>query len=459
MMASVGGFWNRGLEAARSASELLGELAVDQAEQIDVFGICEDLGLWLAFMPLEKLLGALVTEGTGGVMITTQRPIPVQRYTAAHEIGHWRLHRNDGMALDDESHILGKTPSEREHLAQIFAANLLMPPPLVLGVLDSLGTGTIGPSHAYSVAREAGVSYEAAVRQMHHLNILDRLAATTLLSTRPLAVKTAIAHGRRPVNGYADVWPVDENWDNEVLRIRADDEIFVSLPENRSTGYRWTFPWMAAPKTQAAAPPPVVGVPTERHSPELAVRSCAEAEAAERPRIPGAALDGLGARSDTSSHRDTALPPAAPVQVVGDQYLSARAPVIASRHVRRWRLNDLGPAADSDPGREPIAATSGKRVGATGRRLFGLRFTEPGASTIRLRYSTAYDDSSVTEEFVIHALVEARRASFAVEQVALEPEAEWVDEARQHESARVLAPLSDDDDDGLEVRQSTVHER
>ena len=61
-MAGAGGFWNRGLEAARSASELLGELAVDQAEQIDVFGICEDLGLWLAFMPLENLLGSRIAQ-------------------------------------------------------------------------------------------------------------------------------------------------------------------------------------------------------------------------------------------------------------------------------------------------------------------------------------------------------------------------------------------------------------
>lgn len=58
----------------------------------------------------------------GGVLVTTQRQIPLQRYTAAHEIGHWRLDHGHGLALDGEEHVLGDTPVEREQLAQVLAS-------------------------------------------------------------------------------------------------------------------------------------------------------------------------------------------------------------------------------------------------------------------------------------------------------------------------------------------------
>lgn len=245
-MPPTGNAWQRSLQAAESAGRLLDELGLDASRQVDVFSMCEDLGLWLTFMPLDGLLGAFVPEGSGGVLITDRRPITVQRYTAAHELGHWRLEHGHGLALDGEEHVFGATPHERERLAQVFAANLLMPPPLVLSLLARIGVGDhgpISPSEAYFVAREAGVSYEAAVRQLANLQVITAAEATSLLppNVRPLVVKSGLAGGRRPVYGYADVWPVDEAWNDQLISLRADDEVVVSLPENRSSGYRWMF--------------------------------------------------------------------------------------------------------------------------------------------------------------------------------------------------------------------------
>ena len=135
-MVYQGPGWQRRIAAAESANRLLDETGVDQTRQIDVFGLCEDLGLWLVFLPLDNLLGAYVPEGVGGIMITTARPVSVQRFTAAHELGHWRMDHGHGLALDGAEHILGRSPLEAEQLAQFFAANLLMPPPLVYGVLE-----------------------------------------------------------------------------------------------------------------------------------------------------------------------------------------------------------------------------------------------------------------------------------------------------------------------------------
>jgi hypothetical protein len=128
-MPAYGGTWQRALQAAESAGRLLDELGIQTTRQVDVFSICEQLGLWLAFMPLDNLLGAFVPEGTGGVLITERRPITVQRYTAAHELGHWRLDHGHDLALDGTDHVFGANPPERERLAQVFAAACSCRPP------------------------------------------------------------------------------------------------------------------------------------------------------------------------------------------------------------------------------------------------------------------------------------------------------------------------------------------
>src|ERR1051326_1084605 len=129
----------RRLEAVQAANELLADQHVDQESRIDVFGLCESVGLWLVFKPMPNLLGAFIPSGEGGVLITTQRPLSIQRYTVAHELGHWALEHDREIALDDEVCVLGFHKSEREQLAQLFAAHLLMPPPLAYVLAAQLG--------------------------------------------------------------------------------------------------------------------------------------------------------------------------------------------------------------------------------------------------------------------------------------------------------------------------------
>ncbi|WP_420445294.1 ImmA/IrrE family metallo-endopeptidase [Candidatus Poriferisodalis sp.] len=178
----------RRLAAASSASRLLSEAGVDQSRKVDVFGLAERLGLWLAFFPLDGLLGAYLPEGTGGILITTERSTPIQRYTAAHELGHWRLDGGHDAALDTESDVLGRTDIERETLAQVFAGALLMPPPLIHSILSRRNSTSLSPLDVYTVAREAGVSYEAAARQLHHLDRITQHELRELLKVQPLTL-------------------------------------------------------------------------------------------------------------------------------------------------------------------------------------------------------------------------------------------------------------------------------
>ncbi|MGH3304228.1 MAG: ImmA/IrrE family metallo-endopeptidase [Streptosporangiaceae bacterium] len=121
-------FAARRRHALEAAAELLEELGADQEQPVDVFGAIGSLGLWLVFQPLRSLLGAVIPNGSGGIMLTTERQPPVQRYTAGHEIGHWLLDQ-DRLACDTEDDIF-RPAAERERVAQLFASYFLMPPPL-----------------------------------------------------------------------------------------------------------------------------------------------------------------------------------------------------------------------------------------------------------------------------------------------------------------------------------------
>jgi hypothetical protein len=442
------GSWQRRIQAAGSAGRLLDELSVDQTKQIDTFGICEDLGLWLAFLPMDKLLGAFLPEGLGGVIVTTQRPIPVQRYTAAHEIGHWRLDHGHGLALDGEEQVLGDTPVEREQLAQVFAGSFLMPPPLVFGVLDRLGIGgqPVGPEHAYALAREAGVSYEAAVRQLSHLGVItpDRIAV--LRQYRPLQVKAALALGRRPVNGYADVWPVDEAWDDHLLALRVEDEVVISLPENRSTGYRWSLSEQHRSAEPSPPPPPLDGEANavdQRAVAELRSGFSSRRTVVSAARAPGVVLKRLGA-APIAPTRD--LPSFGGAEVVGDEYVPARAEWLTTRQARRHRIESLSPESVRS---ERVLARSGDDpvVAGTGRRVVSVRFPRPGSVTIRMRYQSPYNDDDPIEHYVLHALVEPRRVGLSVDQLATDADEPWIAQVWQRSLDRPLDPLEDDDVD------------
>ncbi|MGE5501922.1 MAG: ImmA/IrrE family metallo-endopeptidase, partial [Ignavibacteriales bacterium] len=98
--------------------------------RVDVFGAILDLDLPLLFRPLKGLLGAYLPGPYPGIMVTNQRPLQIQRFTGAHELGH-AVMKHEG-SLDDES-ILHRSPFGRasynfvELAADAFASAFLTP--------------------------------------------------------------------------------------------------------------------------------------------------------------------------------------------------------------------------------------------------------------------------------------------------------------------------------------------
>ena len=445
-MPANGNAWQRSLQAAESAGRLLDEVGVDQTRQIDVFSMCEDLDLWLAFLPMDGLLGAFVPEGTGGVLITDRRPITVQRYTAAHELGHWRLEHGHGLALDGEEHVFGTNPAERERLAQMFAANLLMPPPLVLSLLARIGIGDHGPvrpDQAYFVAREAGVSYEAAVRQLTNLQVITA-------ADGHLVIGGSTSHGQKPSSPAV----VDRSTATPTSGPSTNSGTTNLSHSERTT--RLSFP---CPKTAA---PATGGCSTRRSS--RSRRSPSRRLSATLRSPPTAPANSTGSSMQPESRHPAAPPaprwtehgafmsktPAPPrseclhggAAVVGDDYLPGRAPKLRPREARRARL---AAASGETPASEtnilmaeaagtldrPVASRDDVLIAATGRRLFGVRFVEPGPKTLRLQHRSPYSSEPPVEEYVLHAIVEPRRQRFSIDQLIEDPGEAWVGEVRE----------------------------
>lgn len=414
--------------ALQAADELLNDLDIDQEEAVDVFGIVDRLGLWLVFNRLDNLLGASVPKGSGGIMLTTQRGPAVQRYTAAHEIGHWVLDINEP-AFDSEEDIFYPT-ADREQLAQLFAGQLLMPPPLVFATCARHGITDDASATApavYLVARDMGASYEAASRQLSNLDIISTTTRDDLLRRTPAQAKTELCHGHRP-RGAVDVWPIHLAGGGTQVGVTEGDELVITLPENRTTGYRWmTKQEIAARSLHVANPEPAPFAHAVRVSEDVPegvtsrpVHRSAAAINRALARVPGNSdkrriLPRFDSQSDDATqHSDqdatgfaresqSALEPvSASLLGVEDRFIAGWARIAPSeiRSVRRaiaGRQNVALPESvqtelDSEHAGQPAGLEPSMiPAAATGQRLVALQATGVGSLELDLTYTSAVD--------------------------------------------------------------------
>ncbi|MPV35975.1 ImmA/IrrE family metallo-endopeptidase [Georgenia subflava] len=230
------------LAAVQAASNALNELRLDQSEPIDPFEAIEEAGLVLRFQPLKDLLGAILPGQPSGVLINSDRPASLQRYTAAHELGHWYMDQ-DVLSLDTDAAVLGHHHHEtREFDAQVFAAHFLMPLELLHSTARRYGIKRGTPADAeqvYQAARDMHVSYEAAVRQLTNTRFITTANAAQLLKTPPATIKRHLTDGMRLPNARGDVWIVEHPHDRAEIEAFVGDAILLRLTEHPATGYRW----------------------------------------------------------------------------------------------------------------------------------------------------------------------------------------------------------------------------
>lgn len=238
------------LNGTIKATELHKQLGLQQAlaggqAPIDVLGVMHHLGLVVIFRPLEGLLGAyLPLPGVAGIIVTTKRPLQVQRFTAAHELGHFMFKhavstdKDVGFAARGE--IKRYDPQEVE--ADAFASEFLMPKWLIAAhvrrqswTLNELRQ----QPYVYQLSLRLGVSYEALCWALQGHGIIPRAVADDLRAREVKAAKQVAAGDVKPATWWADVWTVREQDNGATLLGGPDDLLVLNLQEHTTAGYRW----------------------------------------------------------------------------------------------------------------------------------------------------------------------------------------------------------------------------
>jgi Zn-dependent peptidase ImmA (M78 family)/predicted secreted protein len=215
--------------------------------QIDVFSSIVDQEVALIFKPLDGLLGAYLRSPSPGIIITTERPLAIQRFTAAHELGHSYLKHL--ASLDDDT-ILHRSPfvdadyDQKELAADTFAATFLMPEWAVNFHAERQSWNfqdLRDPVLAYQLSLRLGVSYEACVRVLRRNGLIDQPTLSGLLAIQPKSIKQRILADHQIPNWYPNVWVLTERDTGARISGEPNDVFVVKLKENSGAGYLWNL--------------------------------------------------------------------------------------------------------------------------------------------------------------------------------------------------------------------------
>ncbi|MDX2287632.1 MAG: ImmA/IrrE family metallo-endopeptidase [Hyphomicrobiaceae bacterium] len=223
-------------------------LLPDGIDSVDVVSAALDLGVSILFRPLKGLLGAFLPLPAPGILITTERPLRIQRFTAAHEVGHYFMKHQP--SLDDEGILrrgmftalpLGSDFQEVE--ANAFAASFLMPTWLVAHHCKRHGWigPKLRPENIYQLALRLGASYEATCWTLGRYRMISTDDARAFAAIAPRTFKTALLGDVRPTDYRGDVWLLTDN-DHRTLIAGSPNDLFVmQLNEHSGSGYLWDY--------------------------------------------------------------------------------------------------------------------------------------------------------------------------------------------------------------------------
>ncbi|MFA7585398.1 MAG: protease inhibitor I42 family protein [Novosphingobium sp.] len=271
------------LEAVAAANRLHADLdlrrRVTQGQGfIDIFEAIGDLGIPLVFKPLDSALGLCLPAPLRGIMITARRGLHIQRFTAAHELGHDTLGHQG--SIDQE--ILERGPNSpwegrdlQEVAAEAFAAEFLLPRWLYRHHIQAQGWTLAHdlrrPETIYQLSLRMVASYEATCWGLLSHQILPYDQVRELNRAKLGELKAGLGEGHKPTDSWADVWKVTQRDNGATLLGNPDDLLRIELEESPSSGHRWgveelpTDDWeLLEDQSQFQTSPVLYGAPSRR---------------------------------------------------------------------------------------------------------------------------------------------------------------------------------------------------
>lgn len=224
-------------------------IAKDSPASIDVLDAALEIDLPVLFRPLQGLLGAYLAYPTPGILVTTRRPLSIQRFTAAHEVGHFFMRHSP--SVDDEGvlrrgmlNIEEASDNFQEVEANAFAAAFLMPKWLVAAQCAHHGwTGkNLRSAQAiYQLSLRLGASYEATCWSLSRYKFLTIDEARSFAAIEPRSLKIELLGGVKPKDYRGDTWLLTERDQGTVIAGAPNDHFVLRLTEHAGGGYLWDF--------------------------------------------------------------------------------------------------------------------------------------------------------------------------------------------------------------------------
>ncbi len=222
---------------------------------LDVFDIIQQEGILLCFSPLENLHGAYIPANGGkeGILVNSKHPLHLQRFTAAHELGHHVLGHKPSVDIN----MLGRAPlpsdryeengsdPEQEKEADSFASAFLMPKWLILKHLIKIGENVNflkNDVNLYQMSLRLGVSYSSLCWGLLVHDIFTRQEAEKFAKIKVKDIKKKIiSENLLKLNPWANVWTLNEKLAGAEMLGDKNDFFVFELIENPSTGYIWDY--------------------------------------------------------------------------------------------------------------------------------------------------------------------------------------------------------------------------
>ncbi len=168
--------------AQREATKLLESLKIRSAP-IDVNGIASAVGLKIVYEDFtDDISGLLITrESTGVIGVHSKHALVRQRFTIAHEIGHFVMHHHSESGEHVHVDEGWKTTARNERStkgidvdeieANRFAASLLMPEAFLRTRVAELHNKPLSELDVFKLAQEFKVSEQAMTLKLRTLRL------------------------------------------------------------------------------------------------------------------------------------------------------------------------------------------------------------------------------------------------------------------------------------------------
>lgn len=235
------------LRATAEASGILEQYPATSRTSFDVQAVLIDRDIPMLYRPLKRVLGATITiDDATGIIVTTQQPFTVQRFTLAHELGHILLGHK--MRFDEAvgqwMARRGGPRSAEEVAADTFASELLAPQSRLLG-LAARHQWTMSdvrkPQIIYQLSLRLGISFQATCWALAGNKVIPREEAKRLSSNTVVkGLKTSLA-GSMLTDPWADVWRITQQDVGAEIEAGPNDIFAVAIQDLAASGYRWSL--------------------------------------------------------------------------------------------------------------------------------------------------------------------------------------------------------------------------